>query len=112
MANNDIHIYIAIYIHRLSHLMKTINILYNFYSFYCYIIIPPIVYQFQFPFTLSHYWFTVLDIISSYLLCSNTQHEVTVTHFGRQYTIYFYQILEALGQAITDAAFCFDSAAQ
>ena len=48
---------------------------------------------------------TVLDIISSYLLCSNTQHKVTVTLPDRQFTIYFYQILEAFGQAITDAAF-------
>ena len=48
---------------------------------------------------------TVLDIISSYLLSSNTQHKVPVTLLGRQFTIYFYQILEALGQAITDAAF-------
>ena len=48
---------------------------------------------------------TILDIISSYLLSSNTQHKVTVTLLGRQFTIYFYQILEALGQAITDAAF-------
>ena len=46
-----------------------------------------------------------MDIISSYLVCSNTQHKVTVSRLGRHFTISFYQILEALGQAITDAAF-------
>ena len=66
---------------------------------------PAIIYQFQLS-------VTVMDIISSYLVCSNTQHKVTVTRLGRQFTISFYQILEALGQAITDAAFCFDSGAQ
>ena len=30
---------------------------------------------------------------------------MTVTLLGRQFTVYFYQILEALRQAITDAAF-------
>ena len=78
--------------------------MYNFYGYYCNIIISAIVYQFQLPFTLSRYQLP-LDIISSYLLCSNTQHKVTVTLLGRQFTVYFYQILEALRQAITDAAF-------
>ena len=45
-----------------------------------------------------------MNSISPYL-CSNAQHKVTVTILGRQFTISFYQILEALGQAITDAAF-------
>ena len=38
-----------------------------------------------------------------------------LSRLGRQYTIVYYQILEALGQATTDVAFfmvCFDSAAQ
>ena len=52
--------------------------------------------------------FTKTPSLNTYLLCNNTQQVVTI--LGRQFTIY--QILEALGQAITDAAFCFDSAAQ
>ena len=70
------------------------------------------VYKFQLSFNNFLLPVTVLDIISSYLLYSNAQHEVTITHLGRQYTIYFYQRMEALGQAITDAAFCFDYVAQ
>ena len=74
-------------------------------NFGYYLIIAVIVY----PFPLS---VTILDIISSYLVCSNAQHKVTATILGRQFTIYFYQMLEAHGQAITDAAFCFGSVAQ
>ena len=50
-----VFIYIAIHIHMLSHLMKTINILYSCYSFYYYILIPAIIYYFQLSFTISHY---------------------------------------------------------
>ena len=49
------YIDMAIYIHKLSHLM-TINIMYNYYSFYYHILIPAIIYRFPLPFILSHYW--------------------------------------------------------
>ena len=50
-------------------------ILSNFYSSYCYLIIPAIVYQLRLPFTLSHYqlWFYNKLLPS----LENTQHEVT-----------------------------------
>ena len=66
--------YIAIYIHRLFSLMITINIVYSCYSFYC-LPISVIVYYFPLP-------VTILDIISTYLVCSKAQHEVTITRLG------------------------------
>ena len=54
-----------IYIHKLSHLNKTIDIL---YSFYYYVLIHIIVYYFQLLFTISHYW--LLYYIYSKLLPS------------------------------------------
>ena len=65
-----------------------------------------IINLFQLPFTIFHYHL-LFNCISSYLVCSNSQHKVTVTILGRQFTILLCQMLEALGQAmtITDAAF-------
>ena len=64
-------------------------------------------YHLRFPVTGYHFRYN-----KPLPLCSNTQHKVRVTCLDRQYTLYFYHILEALEQAMTDAAFCFDSAAQ
>ena len=57
----------------------TIFILLSINSHYR-LLISVIVYLFQLS-------FTVLDILSSYLVCSNAQHKVTVTILGRQFTL-------------------------
>ena len=70
-----------------------------------------IYFNYHLPFPIiGHY----LSSISSYLVCSKPQHKVTSTILCRQFTILLYQMLEALGLAltITDAAFCFGSGAQ
>ena len=96
------YIDIAIYIFRLSYLMITINIIYSYYSSLLlysnsryHLPILVIVYPFPLP-------VTVLNVTSSYLSCSNTQHKVTVTILGRKFTLYYYQMLEALGQAVIE----------
>ena len=56
--------------------------------FLCYILIYAIVHLFQLPFTVSFNW---LLFKSSYLVSSNSQHKVTITILGRQFTILLYQ---------------------
>ena len=64
-----------------------------------------IYFNYHLPFPVTGYQF---NSISSYLVCSS-QHKVTSTILGRQFSILLCQMLEALGQAltITDAVFCF-----
>ena len=64
-----------------------------------------IYFNYRLPFPSIGYYLR----ISSYLVSSNSQHKVTITILGRQFTILLYQNLEVLGQAITDAALCFGS---
>ena len=65
-----------------------------------------IYFNYHLPFPITGYHFKY-NTISSYLVCSNSQHKVTILVLGRQFTILLCQMLEALGQAmtITDAAF-------
>ena len=44
---------------------------------------------------------------NSYLVCSNSKHKVTSTSLWRQFPILLYQILEAIGQAMTITAVAF-----
>ena len=63
-----------------------------------------IYFNYRLPFPITSYY---LNSISPYLVCSNSQHKVTIAVLGRQSTIPLCQMLEALGQAmtITDVAF-------
>ena len=63
-----------------------------------------IYFNYHSPFPITVYY---LINISSYLVCSNSQHKVTVTILGRQFTILLCQMLEALGQAMTITAAAF-----